>query len=112
MVIWDEPRDDVLHRLEVNGITGLKAQQMYEKARAERVAIIRKESIRKAAFGLGLLLVGCGLLFGFAIGLGVVIRPVLALGAAAAVFGLWYFSKGLFYIFFAHAKEGSLADED
>lgn len=112
MVIWDEPCDDVFHRLEVNGIPAAKARQMYEKARAERMALIRAGSIQKAVAGLGLLLVGGGLLFGFSVGLGVVMRPVLVLGAVASVFGLWHFSKGLFYFFFAHARKGSLAEDD
>ena len=41
MVIWDEPRADVFHRLEVNGIDPAQAQQMYDQARDERIAIIR-----------------------------------------------------------------------
>lgn len=112
MVIWDEPRADVFHRLEVNGIDPVQALHMYHKARAERMAMIRSDSIRKTVLGLGLLLVAFALLFGFSAGMGVVIRPVLALGGTAAVFGLWYFSIGLFYLFFAHARTCSLADHD
>lgn len=62
------------------------------------MALIRASSIQKAAAGLGLLPVGDGLLFGFSFGLGEVMRPVLLLGAVAGVFGLWYFSKGLFCV--------------
>ncbi len=112
MVIWDEPRADVFHRLEVNGIPQAEAQQMYDKARAERMSMIRSDSIRKTALGLGLLLVAFALLFGFSAGMGIVIRPVLGLGGAAAVFGIWFFCKGLFYFLFAHAKSGSLADDN
>jgi len=112
MVIWDEPRADVFHRLEVNAIAPVEALQMYHKAHAERLAMIRSDSIRKTVLGLGLLLVAFALLFGFSAGIGVVIRPALALGGTAAVFGLWYFSKGLFFFFFAHARTGSLADHD
>lgn len=112
MVIWDEPRADVFHRLEVNGIPVAEAQQMHDKAHAERMAMIRSDAIRKTALGTGLLLVASALLFGLAAGMRAVIWPVLALGGTAAVFGLWYFSKGLFYLFFAHSKSGSLADAD
>ncbi len=110
MVIWDEPREDVFHRLEVNGIAEAEAQQMYAKARAERMGMIRSDSIKKAALGFGLLLLAgaCGVF----LYMGAVIRPLLVLNAAATVFGLWFFSKGLFYFFFAHTKNGSLADDD
>ncbi|MBN8418910.1 MAG: hypothetical protein J0L73_08350 [Verrucomicrobia bacterium] len=112
MVIWDEPRSDVLYRLEVDGIDPAEALRMYHQARAERIAIIRADSMKQAAFGFGLLLTGFGLLAGFFIGFGGFTRMLLAICATAVVFGTWHFSKGLFYIFFAHAKEGSLANDD
>ena len=112
MVIWDEPRADVFHRLEVNGIDPAQAQQMYDQARDERIAIIRDDAAKMAALGFGQLLLGVGALVVFSIRLGVIDRPVLVLCALAVVFGTWNLSKGLFNFFFAHTKEGSLADDD
>jgi hypothetical protein len=100
MVIWDEPRADVFHRMEVNGIPTEEAQQMYGKARAERFAIIRADAMKQAALGLGLLLAGAGVFVGFWNGLGGVTRALLALCATAVGFGAWHFTKGLFYVFF------------
>jgi len=112
MVIWDEPRADVFHRLEVNCIDPAQAQQMYEKARAERIAIIRDDAMRTAGEGFGLLLAGLGLFFGFWDGFGGITRTLLGISSLATGFGIWRFVKGLFYIFFAHTKKGSLADDD
>ncbi len=112
MVIWDEPRADVFHRLEVNGIVGAKAEEIYGRARAERIAIIRADSIRKTGFGLLLLLAGIGVFFGFWSGLGGITRPVLTLCVLSAAFGVWRFFKGLFGFFCASSKEGSLANEE
>ncbi|WP_395747140.1 hypothetical protein [Prosthecobacter sp.] len=83
---------------------------MYAKARAERMAMIRSDSIKKAALGFGLLLLtGVGGAFLY---MGGIVRSLLVLNAAASVYGLWFFSKGLFYFFFAHTKNGSLANDD
>lgn len=112
MVIWDEPRADVFHRLEVNGADQAQAQQMYDKARAERITIIRADATRKAMEGLVLLLTGAGVFLGFWNGLGGITRPILVLCALATAFGTWRFFKGLFGFFFASTKEGSLANEE
>ena len=111
MVIQDEPRADVFHRLEVNGIDSVEAQQMYDRARAERIAIIRSGSPKNMALGLGLLFAGVGVLFGFSDSSGNMELPVVSLCVLAMVLGTWFFSKGLIYFFFAHTKEGSLVDE-
>lgn len=112
MVIWDEPRGDVFQRLEVNGITGEKADKMYAAARAERIAIIRSDSVRKAVVGMGLALAGVAVFCGFWNGLGGITRPVLILCTLAVCFGTWRFFKSLLGFFFAASKEGSLANED
>ena len=112
MVIWDEPRSDVFHRLEVNGIDPAEALHMYHKARAERIAIIRADFMKQAAFGLGLLLAGVGLFSGFWNGLEAMTRQVLIICGLATGFGIWLFFKGLLGILFAHSKQGSLANDD
>jgi hypothetical protein len=113
MVIWDEPRADVFHRLEVNGLTGTQAQQMYDKARAERIAIIRGDSIRTVVGGLVLLFASASLFFGFWNGWGFIsLGSRVSWGALAAGVGVWRFFKGLFGFFLAASKEGSLNDDD
>lgn len=111
MVIWDEPRADVFYRLEVNGLDPEQAKQMYDKARAERIAIIRGGAAKQAILGFLLLAAGLGALLWLSIG-PIFTRQSLALCAVAVVFGTWNFSKGLIYFLFAHTKKGSLADED
>lgn len=96
MVIWDEPRVDVFHRLEVNGIDQARAQHLYHKARSERIAIIRADAIRRAAGGLGLLLAGAGIFVVFWDGFGGITRLLFCMCAVAAGFGTWLLFKGLF----------------
>lgn len=108
MVIWDEPRADIFYRLEVNGIPLPEAQQMHDKARAERMSAIRSDALKQTAFGLALLFAGVG----FFTVIGVITKAVLAFSATAAVLGLWHLSKGLFYLLFPHNRKGSLADHD
>ncbi len=112
MVTWDEPRADVFHRLEVNGIVGAKAEEMYAKARAERVAAIRKEGLRAALTGLVLLSSGVGVFAAFLFGMQGMNRMISILCTTAAILGGWRFFKGLFGFLFASSKEGSLADEE
>lgn len=109
MVTWGEPRADVFHRLEVNGIVGARAEEMYAKARAERVAFIRKDCLRDAAVGLLALGSGTGV---FSFAMHVPHRVTIGVGAATVIFGGWRFFKGVFGFLFAASREGSLADEE
>ncbi len=112
MVIWDEPKADVFHRMEVNGIAQAEAQQMYHKARAARIAIIRTAAARTAAGGFGLLFIGVSVIIGSLNGLGGITRTPLIACMMATAFGTWRLFKGLFGFILAHSKEGSLADDE
>lgn len=112
MVLWDEARDDVFQKLEVNGFIGDKAQEMYQRARAERVAAIRADCTRKAWAGLLWLGMGAGVFWLFWIYLGGITYQILVLSGVAMSIGTWKLVNGIAGIAMAHLKKGSLADEN
>ena len=74
MVLWGEPREEVFHRLQVNGITGDRAERIYATAWEERLTVIRRDYGRKAGTGL-LLMIGAAAIFcGFWFGVRVIPR--------------------------------------
>ncbi|HEY1051298.1 MAG TPA: hypothetical protein VGE39_16115 [Prosthecobacter sp.] len=112
MVIWDEPRDEVFHRLEVNGITGERAEAIYAKARAARIQEIRSDCVRRAVKGLLFLVVGAGVALEFLTRGAMPPRVALAPCMAAVGYGLWQSFKGVFGYVLAPSKKGSLADDE
>jgi hypothetical protein len=110
-VLWGEPREEVFHRLSVNGITGERAERIYAAAWSERLTVTRRDYARKAGLGL-LLLMGAGAIFCFfwfyvrAISRNVVIGLVAMLGV-----GAWKAIDGIAGMIMAGSKEGSVADD-
>ncbi len=111
MVFSDEPRADVLHRMEVNGIPEAERQQMYDKARAERMSVIRHAALKQTAAGLALMLCAFGVFIGAFNFFEVVTSEILALCTLIAALGIGFFSVGLYFLLFPHNKTGSLADD-
>lgn len=111
MVLRDEPRADVFHRMEVNGIPEAEARQMYDKARAERMAAIRHAALKESALGLLLMLTAFGIFMGYFYCFEIITNEILVLCSLIAVLGIGFFSKGLYYLLFAHNKTGPLADD-
>lgn len=112
MVIWGEPRADVIHRLEVNGIPPDEAQQMYERALAERVSLLRTEAFKQTMQGLGLMLAALFLFNRLAEGSGTISSHGISAILLTGFFGAWRFFKGLFGCLSARSREGSLADDE
>lgn len=112
MVIWGESRADVLHRLEVNGIPSDEAQQMYERALAERVSTLRTDAIKQTVQGLGLLLAAFYLFNRLAEGSGAISQHGVSAILLTGFLGAWRFFKGIFGYLLARSREGSLSDHD
>jgi hypothetical protein len=112
MVLWDEDVERIYKRLSVNGIRGRAADALYQRARRERITMIRSENAKRAGAGILLILLSSGISSGFILGLGGMPRIVIALCAAAFGFGCWKLVTGLAEIIAAPRKKGSLADED
>lgn len=123
MVLWDEGREEIFHRLKVNGVEGERAEAIYATARAERVGNLRADGIRSLLIGLAALAICFGIYFFFNLGElsvsyfgggvhGIAMLPWF-LGFVCTLLGalgLWKVVAGLSEIVFAPTKRGSLAD--
>jgi hypothetical protein len=112
MVIWDQPKEDIFRVLEANGLTGARAAELYEMARADRISTIRALGLKRAVIGLTLLAAGVGAFVFFWYVAGFINRGVLGLCCVAAVFGFWKLTDGMLNALMAGTKRGSLADGD
>ena len=112
MVIWDESRENVLAKLEVNGITGPQADAMYARAQAERIAGLRGNAVRQGLAGVFLMAAGIGVFWAFWEWLGAITRSLMTLCGASTVIGFWKVTEGVLGYLFAPTKRGSLADEE
>lgn len=112
MVIWDESRENVLAKLEVNGITGPQADAMYARAQAERIAGLRGNAVRQGLAGLFLMAAGIGVFWAFWEWFGNITRALLILCFVTTVIGFWKATEGVLGYLFAPTKRGSLADEE
>ncbi len=123
MVLWDEGREAIFHRLKVNGIEGDRAHAIYQRARAERMHILRGEGLKALFMGLVSFAVAAGVYYYFKLdefdvgkfGDGVHGLPLLPclLGfivVMLAFFGLWKSIQGIFETLFASSKKGSIGD--
>ncbi|MGC4016218.1 MAG: hypothetical protein QM755_17105 [Luteolibacter sp.] len=109
MVLWGEKKEDVYHRLDVNGVTGPAADLLYNHARADRIATIRDAYRKKVFIGIGLILAATVTFCAFWWGLGFIPRRRLLYGCFAALgIGLWKFIDGLAGYLMAGTKEGSV----
>ena len=112
MVIWDESREDVLAKLEVNGITGDKALEMYARARAERITGLRGNAIRKGLAGLLLMGAGISVYWVAWEWLGNITQALMILCFVVTLIGFWKATEGVVGYLFAPTRRGSLADEE
>jgi len=107
MVLWGEPKEDVLQKARVNGLGAEEAENLYQKAIKERIRVIRSEYRRKALSGL-LVIAGSVALFSVvAVTTGRAYVIWLALGVA---YGLWKAIDGFSGILMAANREGSVGD--
>jgi hypothetical protein len=110
MVLWGETREEVCHRLAVNGVTGLVADRLYEHARADRIRTIRGDYSRKLLIGMGLILSAVVIFSVCWFGLGFIPRILLYACFAALGIGSWKAIDGLSGYLMAPSKTGSVAD--
>ena len=65
MVLWDEDRAAIFHRLKVNGVEDERAKSIYAKARSERIKILRAEGLKSLLMGFGGVALAIGIYFIF-----------------------------------------------
>ena len=110
MVVWDESRETVFKMLEVNGIVGEPARELYQTARSERISTIRTDCYRKCVVGILWFLAGIALflIFWFAFGAGT--HGIFIFSGVAVVNGLWKTVDGFMGMLLAPRKRGSIAE--
>lgn len=107
MVLWGEPKEEVLLKARVNGLSAEEAESLYQKAITERIRVIRSEYRRKTVSG-SLVIAGSVALFSVvAVTTGRAYVIWLALGVA---YGLWKAIDGISGILMAANREGSVGD--
>jgi hypothetical protein len=112
MVLWGEPKDDVMRRLEVNGFTGDAADHLYGRAFDERLGEIFASCRRKIRTGALLIAGGAGLFWICWFAIGFTNRQVIALSLMGLGFGAWRVIDGFTGILTAKTREGSVTDDD
>lgn len=111
MVLWDEPREEVFQRLEVNGITGDQAETFYTAAMKERVTTIRVAYRSKAIQGFLWMAASVAAFCLLWFGVRVLPRIVLYACGVGLGMGLLRLCDGLSGMLLATHKRGSVADE-
>lgn len=111
MVLWGETREDVYHRLAVNGVVGSAADRLYNHARTDRIRTIRSGCFREFLIGLGLITAATVVFSSCWFGLGFIPRILLYACFAALGIGAWKVIDGLSGYLIAPSKTGSVADD-
>lgn len=112
MVLWGEPKDEVMRRLAVNGYTGEAADSLFARAFGERLAEIHAACRRKIRTGALLVAGGVGLFCVCWFVLLFTSKWVIALTAMGLGFGTWKVIDGFAGILTAKTREGSVSDDD
>jgi hypothetical protein len=110
-VLWDTKREEIFHMLEVNGITGEAAEEMFCRARSERISLLRSDGVRKALKGALMLAAGATLFWMFWSGLGAITRGVLVICGLLALWGAWWLLDGILNAILAPTKKGSVTPD-
>lgn len=112
MVLWGQPKDDAMRKLEVNGFTGDAADRLFARAFGERLAEIHATCRRKIRTGALLMAGGvgffciCGFVFHFTNWM------IIAVSLIGLGFGTWQLIDGFVGILTAKSREGSVTEDD
>lgn len=98
-----------MHTLEVNGITGRQAEEMFARAWKERIAQIRSEALRKAFLGL-VLLISAGTPYAiFWYGFRAITRMIYVICFGLGAWGIWWLADGVASTLMAASRKGSIS---
>jgi hypothetical protein len=114
-VLWGEGRDEVMHRLQVNGIAGSEADRLFDRAMRERISMIRGGYWRRITRGGLVLAIGVGLFSGIGLlteGYSVFNLLTIAVPACVTAFGAWRFFGGVIGVLTAASRTGSISEID
>jgi hypothetical protein len=105
----------IMHRLEVNGVTGGEANRLFQRAMSERISTIRGVYWRRIVTGGLLLVVGIGLFAGIAFlteDFRVFNILTIIVPAGVATFGAWRFFGGVIGVVTAASRTGPISEID
>jgi hypothetical protein len=111
-VLEDKERAEVFKKLQVNGITGTAAEEMFRRARSERIAVLRNEAIRATVKGAFFLAGGVALFSVFWFGFGWINRFVFVISGLLGVRGTWLLVGGATEAMLAPSKRGAITPGD
>lgn len=114
-VLWGDARDEIMHRLEVNGVMGDDADKIFHRAMRERIATIRGGCWHRIVRGGLLLAIGIGLFAVIAILTeGFVVFNILTILVPTGVtaFGAWRFFGGVIGALTASSRTGPISEID
>ena len=112
MVLWGDPKDDVMRKLGVNGFTGDAADRLYARAFGERLAEIFATCRRKIRIGALLIACGVGLFCICAFVFHFTSRLIVTLSLMGLGIGAWKLIDGFAGILTAKTREGSVTEDD
>ena len=112
MVLRDEREEDVFLKLEVNGFTGDKAKEMFEKARAVRMSMIRRASLIRFLWGVFWFSLGATIFVPFWFGAKMTSAHVMVLFLAGFGVGVWKMTAGVVGFVTASQKRGSVLEDE
>ena len=109
-VLWDTDQEEAVQMLQASGITGEAAEQMFSRARRERITLIRNEGFQRAMKGISLMAGGILLFAVFWFGLGFIMRPIIIISGLLVAAGFWWMTTGLMDALLAPTRKGSVID--
>lgn len=111
MVLWDEPKEKIDQKFEVNKVPPALARQIYKHARAERVRTIQRHYLKRGLLGFLVVLLSSGAFF-YSVLLTIDTgTQVVFVWFAPLAWGFWKFLNGVSGYLMASKKTGSVADD-
>ena len=107
-LIWGHSREEAYALMETSGVSGLLADEIYRRALAERIAMIRAEASGKVVKGVLLFIAGLALLCVFIFGFHFIMGKLFVLFLLLMAWGAWWVLDGAVNWIFAAGKRGSL----
>ena len=111
MVLWGEKREDIYHRMKVNGLTGSGADALYSLAWKDRVQTIRAVYSQRLLKGAAVIVGGIATFVAYWHGMGSIPKVLIYGCSGATAIGLWKFVDGIIGYLMAETKEGSVAED-
>ena len=113
-VLWGADRKDVMTILHESGVFGDAAEELFRRARKQRIALIRVAAMRRIGKGVllmafgGLILTACGMCYLY---LGKVFKGTASMSSFLGFpgfVGAWYWAWGFFHFSVGATRQGSI----